>query len=67
MGSSKMTPAPSMASPLGWASTALPSKLEKLKPESASSSMAIRVTPDSSNPALIICTQVVANMPPKAT
>ena len=52
---------------LGWTSTALAISALKSKPNCASTSSAISVEPNSRSPALMICTQVVAIMPPKVT
>ena len=48
-------------------STPLANSASGLKPYCASTMMAMKVTPDSSSTALMICTQVVAVMPPKST
>ena len=51
----------------GWTSIALAISALKSKPNCASTSSAISVAPTSSSAALMICTQVVAIMPPKVT
>ena len=51
----------------GCTATASENSFSKLKPSCAITPSAIRVAPPSSRPALMICTQVVAFMPPKVT
>ena len=52
-----------------WVLTATPlaNSASKLKPNCAMTMKAMKVTPDSSRTALMICTQVVAVMPPNST
>ncbi|MNJ68904.1 hypothetical protein D3C77_651980 [compost metagenome] len=67
IGSASMLPGPMMALPMAWASTACAAMLSRLKSNSASAISASVVPPTSSSTALMICTQVVAIMPPKIT
>ena len=60
-------PGPRMASPLGDAATAAPSRVERLNPLSASTQMVMTNAPMMSMVALTICTQVVPFMPPMRT
>ncbi len=48
-------------------STALANIASGLKPKCHSTASAMKVAPASSSPALMICTQVVAVIPPKST
>jgi hypothetical protein len=50
-----------------FTATPLANSASGLKPNCASTMMAMKVTPDSSRHALMICTQVVAVMPPNST
>jgi hypothetical protein len=45
----------------------LANRASGLKPNCASTMKAMKVTPESSRQALMICTQVVAVMPPNST
>ena len=56
-----------MASWLGWMRTASANMAPGLKLKCTSTSSAISVAPPRSSAALMICTQVVAFMPPKVT
>ena len=58
---------PMIASLSGCTSTALANSALGLKPNATSTRSAISVAPPSSRQALMICTQVVAIMPPKVT
>ncbi len=55
------------ASPLPVFSAAAPSRLDRLKLNSASTRTVIRIVPPISRTALTICTQVVPFMPPTVT
>ncbi len=67
MGSLTRVPGPMMATPLGWCSTAWWNISSGEKPKVDRAAKAMKVAPDSSSTALMICTQVVAVMPPKIT
>ena len=56
-----------MARCFGWISTAARNIASGEKPNDDSTMNAMKVAPPSSRQALMICTQVVATMPPKAT
>jgi hypothetical protein len=56
-----------IAWPLGCTSTAAANIAPGLKPKCHSTASAMKVAPSSSRQALMICTQVVASMPPKVT
>jgi hypothetical protein len=66
-GSDTSPPGAMMASPFGWVRTASENMASGLKPKFHSTASAMKVAPPSSRQALMICTQVVAFMPPKAT
>ncbi|MCY1291419.1 hypothetical protein D9M70_406060 [compost metagenome] len=53
--------------PLACTAAALANIASVLKPKCLSTMKAMKVEPDSSRIALMICTQVVASMPPKVT
>ncbi|MNG03658.1 hypothetical protein D3C84_867470 [compost metagenome] len=57
----------SIRSPSWCAATAFSNNSSKEKPNLLNARNASKVPPTSSNPALMICTQVVATMPPKVT
>ena len=67
IGLATCTPGNMIALCLGCNSIALASKALKSKLKCASTSADISVEPASNRPALMICTQVVAIMPPKVT
>ena len=67
IGSETSPPGAMMASPLGWVLTASANIASGLKPNRQSTMSDMKVAPASSRHALMICTQVVAFMPPKAT
>ncbi|MNG91059.1 hypothetical protein D3C79_499660 [compost metagenome] len=56
-----------IAWPLACTDTALANIASVLKPKCLSTMNAMNVVPESSITALMICTQVVASMPPKVT
>ena len=58
---------PALAATCAFTATALENSDSKLKPYLAMIMIAMKVTPNSSSTALMICTQVVAVMPPKST
>ena len=60
-------PGAMMAACFGCTSTALANSASGLQPNWASTAAAMKLAPPSSITALMICTQVVANMPPKVT
>jgi hypothetical protein len=62
-----MPPGAITAGPLGWTATAALNSRSKEKPNSFITSSPSTVEPNSSSTALVICTQVVAIMPPKVT
>ena len=66
-GSFTSAPGAMMAWWLGWTSTAFAKRLTGLKPNCISTRKAMSEAPPSSRPALMICTQVVASIPPKVT
>ena len=67
IGSVTRPPGAMMATPLGCTSTAAANSASGLKPKRHSTISAMNVAPASSSTALMICTQVVASMPPKVT
>gem|GEM_PF-4530596 len=67
IGSLMKLPGPMMASPLACSSVALWNSCDGLKLYWASTENAMNEAPDSSSTALMICTQVVAVMPPNST
>ncbi len=60
-------PGAMMARCFGWTSTALAKSASGLKPNLHNTARAMKVAPDSKRTALMICTHVVASMPPKVT
>ncbi|MCY1445346.1 hypothetical protein D9M71_618560 [compost metagenome] len=60
-------PGAMIAWPLACTATALANIASVLKPKCLSTMKAMKLVPDSSITALMICTQVVASMPPKVT
>ncbi|GJD51944.1 hypothetical protein OPKNFCMD_4703 [Methylobacterium crusticola] len=66
-GSFTRPPGAMMAWLRGWSATARANSASRLKPKRARIRPDIRAVPDRSRTALMICTQVVARMPPKAT
>ena len=58
---------PALVAMAVFTSTALANSASGLKPYCANTMMAMNVTPASSRHALMICTQVVAVMPPNST
>ena len=58
---------PALAAMPALTSTALANSASGLKPNWLITAIAMNVTPDSSSTALMICTQVVAVMPPNST
>ncbi len=66
-GSLIKVPGPMMASFLAWISTDLANSASGLKLNCAITTKAMKVAPPSSITALMICTQVVAVMPPNST
>ena len=66
-GSASSLPGESMLVPRRCTSMALVSSVSRLKPNCANASSMMLVPPASSMQALMICTQVVATMPPKIT
>ncbi|MOA51567.1 hypothetical protein D3C78_1747330 [compost metagenome] len=67
IGSASIEPGPMMPLPMAWACTARPARFSRLKPNSLMAISTRVVPPASSSTALMICTQVVAIMPPKIT
>ena len=66
-GSASSLPGESMFCPSLCTSMALVVRVSKLKPNCENASSMMAVPPASSMQALMICTQVVATMPPKIT
>ena len=60
-------PGDRIAAPLSCTFAAPANMASGLKPKYASTITAMKVTPPSSSAALMICTQVVASMPPNST
>ncbi len=56
-----------ICAPFSWIFTASANRLPKSKPTVFITMMAMKLAPDSSRTALMICTQVVASMPPNST
>ncbi|MNG26821.1 hypothetical protein D3C84_1118600 [compost metagenome] len=56
-----------ISAPLAWMATAFWNIISGLKPTVASTMKAMKLAPPSRMTALMICTQVVASMPPKVT
>ncbi|MCY1398267.1 hypothetical protein D9M71_132940 [compost metagenome] len=67
MGLDSRPPGAMIAVPLACTSVALANMASVLKPKCLSTMKAMNEVPDSSITALMICTQVVASMPPKVT
>ena len=67
IGSLTRPPGAMMAACLGWISTAARNIASVENPKVPSTMNAMKVAPPSRRPALMICTQVVATMPPNAT
>ncbi|MNR33023.1 hypothetical protein D3C85_1506620 [compost metagenome] len=66
-GSVTRPPGLMMASPLSWIFTASENRVPKSKFTPFITISAMKVAPESSRTALMICTQVVASMPPNST
>ncbi|MNZ25331.1 hypothetical protein D3C78_424960 [compost metagenome] len=66
-GLDSMLPGPMMLQPPACTSMARRASVSRLKPNSARASSMSVVPPTSRSTALVICTQVVASMPPKTT
>ncbi|MNC53165.1 hypothetical protein D3C75_1025540 [compost metagenome] len=62
-----MPPGAMMAQPPEWLSIARRASCSRLKSKGARASSIRRVPPTNSRIALVICTHVVASMPPKMT
>ena len=67
IGSESSVPGPMILIPALCAATAFAASVSKLKPNCPNASIPSTVPPNSSRTALMICTQVVAIMPPNAT
>ncbi|MCY1185694.1 hypothetical protein D9M73_264980 [compost metagenome] len=67
IGSASRVPGPMILTPLACTATARWASSSKLKPNSLMAISTSAVPPASSRTALVICTQVVAIMPPKIT
>ncbi|MCY1462318.1 hypothetical protein D9M71_800820 [compost metagenome] len=67
MGFDSKPPGAMMAVPLACTEEAAANMASVLKPKCLSTMKAMKVVPESSRTALMICTQVVASMPPKVT
>ncbi|MCY1341979.1 hypothetical protein D9M69_279520 [compost metagenome] len=67
MGFDSRPPGAMMAAPLACTEVAAANIASVLKPKCLSTMKAMKLVPESSSTALMICTQVVASMPPKVT
>ncbi|MNG17137.1 hypothetical protein D3C84_1011010 [compost metagenome] len=67
IGSFTRPPGLMMASPFGWTLMASLNRVAKSKLTCLSTISAMKDAPESNSTALMICTQVVASMPPKST